>query len=312
MDPTPERRVSAGMKRLNPTAIALLGGVLVLLLLLFVFARSGNENSDKLSDDQIAARAAATDPEKRCAAQATYDLIKRELFRRAAQVRGTDQAAFNKLAAFSVVRMDAPMLKGHDEQLGLVQCSGTLALDLPPGVAVVGGRRTLAADIEYALQPAADGTGDVLTLANADAIITPLATLAKVGAAAVDPLAPIPPPGEASDPPFTAEPLPSEPAPAAPAPRISPSFNCRNARTPGEIAVCDNAGLAALDRQMAAQFNNALSEADPGQRIVLQNTRSRFLAYRDRCRSDECIADAYRGRMEEIRDIMAGRWRSPE
>jgi uncharacterized protein YecT (DUF1311 family) len=300
------------MKRLNPTTIALLGGVFVLLLLLVVFARSGNENSDKLSDDQIAAQAAASDPEKRCAAQVTYDLIKRELFRRAAQIRGSDQAAFDKLAAYSVVRMDAPMLNGTDEQLGTIQCSGTLALDLPPGVAVVGGRRTLTADVGYTLQPAADGTGDVLTLTNADAIITPLATLAKVGVAAVDPLAPVPPSGEVSVPPFTAEPLPSEPAPPAPAPRISPSFNCRSARTSSEMAVCSDAGLAELDRRMAAQFNDALSEADAGQRIVLQNTRSRFLAYRDRCGSDDCIADAYRGRMNEIRDIMAGRWRAPE
>ena len=181
------------MQRLNPTVIALIGGVLVLLLLLFIFARGGNENADRLSDDQIAARAAATDPEKRCAAQATYDLIKRELFRRAAEVRGTDQAAFDQLAAASVVRMDAPILKSSDEQRGLVDCTGSLALDLPPGVAVDGGSRTLTADVEYSLQTAEGGGADALSLTNADAIITPLATLAKVGAEAADPLAPTAP-----------------------------------------------------------------------------------------------------------------------
>ena len=38
-------------------------------------------------------------------------------------------------------------------------------------------------------------------------------------------------------------------------------------------------------------------------------TRDRFLGYRDRCPTDSCIATTYRGRMREIDDIMAGRWR---
>lgn len=301
------------MNRLNPTAIALIGGVLVLLLLLFIFTRGGNENADRLSDDQIAARAAATDPEKRCASQATYDLVKRELFHRAAQVRGTDQAEFGKLAGVSVVRMDAPMLKSSDEQRGLVVCSGTLALDLPPGVAVAGGRRTLTADIEYSLQAAEGGGPDALSLANADAIITPLATLAGIGATAADPLAPAAPADTPDAAPVViTEPPPLVPPPQAPAAQARPSFNCQFARTRGEIAVCNDAGLAALDRQMAAQFNGAMARADAGQRSVLQDSRSRFITYRERCRSDDCIADAYRGRMREIGDIMAGTWKPPQ
>ena len=41
---------------------------------------------------------------------------------------------------------------------GGIACSASIALDLPPGVTVAGGRRTLAADLDYLLQPAADGT----------------------------------------------------------------------------------------------------------------------------------------------------------
>ena len=301
------------MRRLNPTAIALLGGVIVLLILLAVFASGRDSNRDRLSDDQVAGGTAAGDPEKRCAAQATYDLIKRDLFRRAAQLRGSDQAAFDRLAAYSVVRMDAPMLKSHDEEIGTIACSGTLALDLPPGVAVVGGRRTLTADIGYAVQPAADGSGDVVTLTNADAIVTPLATLARIGAPVGQPLAPASP-ADPAVPPVPAEPAPVVPPPAAtPPPSVAgnPSFNCQYARTRSEIAICDDtdSGLAGLDRQMAAQFNSAMSQGDAQQRALLQSTRGRFLGYREACRSDSCIADAYRGRMAEIRDIMAGRWR---
>jgi hypothetical protein len=312
------------MRRPSPTVIAIVAGVLVLLLLVYVFVGNrGDSNGDKLSDAQVAGESAAADPEKACGTQRTYDLIKRELFRRAAQLRGSDQAAFDRLAAYSVVRMDAPMLQGHDEDAGRISCAGALALDLPPGVAVVGGRRTLTANIGYAIQPSADGNGDVLTLTSAEGIIAPLATLARVGTATGDPLVPGTPtdPANPGVPAPTNDPLFNPPPPAAPPPRqaapepaparasASPSFNCRYARTRGEIAVCGDAGLASLDRQMAGRFNSAMSRADGGERALLQRTRGRFLSYRDSCRSDSCIADAYRGRMREIDDIMAGRWR---
>lgn len=303
------------MQRLNPTAIALLAGALLLLLMIYVFTGATRTNSDKLTDAQATGQAEASDPEKRCGTQKTYDLIKRELFRRAAQLRGSDQPAFDRLATYSVVRMDAPMLRSHDEDVGTIACAGSLALDLPPGVAVVGGRRTLTANIGYSIQPAADGSGDVLTLSNADGIITPLATLARAGPPAGEAPAS---PTDSALPPLTSEPAPQAPAPsppvatAPPPPQAtaSPSFNCRSARTRGEIAVCGDAGLAALDRQMAAQFNGALSQADSRQRSLLQRTRSDFLRYRDNCPSNSCIAETYRGRMREIRDIMSGRWQS--
>jgi uncharacterized protein len=59
---------------------------------------------------------------------------------------------------------------------------------------------------------------------------------------------------------------------------------------------------------MSAQYASAISQADPEQRALLQRTRDAFLGYRDQCTSNSCIADTYRGRMREIRDIMMGSW----
>lgn len=303
--------------------IAAIGGLLLLLIVIVVLVqRGGGSEQDRLTDNQLASAREAR-PEERCASQATYDLIKRELFRRAAEVRGSDQGAFDRLSAYSVARMVRPVLSSEDEDVGSISCEGSLSLDLPPGVSVVGGRRTLSADIGYTIQTSADRNGDVVTLTNAEAIITPLATLARVGQATGTPLAPAPgpqpglPPGD--EPAMTNEPNQAapgapppaiEPGPTAPAPTASarPSFNCGSARTRGELAVCRDAGLAALDRQMASEFFGARRAASPSQRALLDRTRARFLAYRDRCGSDSCIADAYRGRIAEIRDIMAGRW----
>jgi uncharacterized protein len=66
--------------------------------------------------------------------------------------------------------------------------------------------------------------------------------------------------------------------------------------------------LAALDRNMANQFNGALSGASGEQRALLRTTRDRFLRFRDRCPDRRCIAQAYAGRIREIRDIAEGRW----
>jgi len=316
------------MRRMNPVTIALIaGGLLALLVVALLFARHGDSDQDKLTGGENSS-SAMSDPEKRCASAKTYDLIKRDLFRRAAQLRGSDQAAFDSLSAYASLRMDRPVLEREADNGDRVFCSGQAALDLPPGVAVVGGRKTLTADIDYSLQGAADGSGDVLTLSNADPIVTPLATLARSGAAQPKPAteAPLNNADPAYDGPGEAAPPVQQPAPIAPPPppvvrpapqpapapptvtSARPSFNCANARTRGERAVCSNGDLANLDRQMASQFNRAMASASPGERAMLQRTRGKFLSFRDRCGSDACIADTYRGRMREIADITSGRW----
>ena len=95
----------------------------------------------------------------------------------------------------------------------------------------------------------------------------------------------------------------------APLASARPSFDCVKGRTKGEIAVCSDAGLAALDRHMATQYSRALDAARPDQRDLLRQTRERFVGYRDQCPDRKCVAEAYVGRMREIRDIMEGTWR---
>ena len=49
--------------------------------------------------------------------------------------------------------------------------------------------------------------------------------------------------------------------------------------------------------------------AERNQRRLLERTRDRFLSYRERCATNQCIAETYRSRLREISDIMANRWR---
>ena len=297
--------------RISPVFLAL-GAILLLLLVIWLFAATRDEDQDKLINPSTETSATA-DPAKICSRKSTYDLIKRELFRRAAQVRGSDQAAFERLSSYTTLRMENSVMESEDSGTGAINCSGSISLDLPPGVAVVGGRRTLNADIDYTVQQATDGSGDILLLRNADAIVTPLATLARIA----EPVEPMSPDANAVAPvdPLAPQPEAEPGAPMAPqteprAVNTRPSFDCGSASTRGEIAVCSDAGLATLDRQMAAQFNRSIGIAGADQRALLQRTRNRFLSYRDSCRNNACIADAYRGRMREISDIMAGRWQA--
>jgi len=283
--------------RLNPIVLALLGGVVVLLGVLWFFSTNRSPDQDKLTNPQIAQGPVAS-PEKRCSAAATYDLIKRELFRRAAEVRGSDQPIYDNLAGVAVLRMDNPVLESQDPANAALNCSGFASLDLPPGVTVVSGQRTLTANVDYTLEP-----NGGLTLRNADPIITPLATLARVATPpdAVDTNTVAPEPAEgnaAASVSATARPGPPSAYPGR------PSFDCARAATQGEIAVCSDRGLAALDVNMSTQYRRSLTTASPAQLQLLQMTRDRFLAYRDRCPNRQCMADAYLGRMREIRDIM--------
>jgi hypothetical protein len=312
VEPEPARRVQAPVRRLNWTTIALIGGLVLLVLVVAYFATRGNGDQDKLTNSRASTASVPTN-EKACASKATYDLIKRELFRRAAQLRGSDQAAYDRLSAYAVVRMENPVMESEDQSTHAVNCSGSLSLDLPPGVAVVGGRRTLSSDVDYSVQPAADGSGTVVLLRNADAIITPLATLSRVAQAppvssapaeenAVVPQAPN---GGAIQ-----TPLPSVAAPPQTT-TARPSSGCANARSRGEIAVCGDSALAALDRDMSIEYGRAVGVATPEQRDQLRQTARRFYAYRDRCPDRQCMAAAYAGRVREIRDIIEGRWQPP-
>jgi hypothetical protein len=309
VEPEPPRDVHRPVQKLNWTTIALIGGLVVLVLIIAYFATDRNADQDKLIGGKVTTSVAVSDSEKKCSSPQTYDLIKRQLFARAAQLRGSDQAAFDKLSGYAVIRLEHAVMESEDSATRVANCSASLSLDLPPGVTVAGGRRTLMSDIDYSVQSATGGATTVV-LRNADAIAAPLATLTQ-GAQPPQPAVPID--ENAVAPEVTDELAPSVTPPAAAVRPIGtrPSFDCARANSKSEIAVCSDAGLATLDRNMAAQYSRAAARASPVQLAELRRTRERFIAYRDRCPDRTCIGDAYVGRMREIRDIMEGRWQPP-
>jgi uncharacterized protein YecT (DUF1311 family) len=312
MEPVRGSDVQRSVRIPNWTTLALIAAVIVLIAVIAYLATTRNAEQDKLTHNEVAQseppQAKAPPAERLCATKQTYDLIKRELFRRAAQMRGSDQAAFDQLSGYAVIRVESPVMESENSSTGAVNCSGSVSLDLPPGVAVVGGHHTLRSDVDYTVQPAADGSGNAVVLRNAEAIISPLATLLRVNEAAPQPKETATEKNETEANVAASESARKEVGPKTFYPG-RPSFDCSKARSRGELGVCSDTGLAALDVNMVTQYRTAYSAASPQQQGLLRQTAKRFIAYRDRCPDTHCLAEAYLGRMQEIRDIMEGRWR---
>jgi hypothetical protein len=249
-----------------------------------------------------------------CASDATYDRLKELAFDEAVRIRGGDPRALDAVAEAAVVRMEEPVAKSRDEELNVTVCTGRFILELPPGAEnAFDGQRRLTAEVEYAAQAAADGSGLVYQMTGAEPIIYRLATVGgmpRQTQTAQNQPVPVPIPTYEAQPETPVTERESARAEPAPAPRgaASPSFNCARGRSRSERMVCSSGSLAALDRQMSSHFYSALANSDGDTRRALRRSRDRFLAYRERCSSEACIAQAYRDRIDEIRDISAGRY----
>jgi curved DNA-binding protein CbpA len=339
---------SVAPRRPRPSASALFA-VAAVALLVFVAVRQPmfvGALPERLPDAPVRKAARLTpNPAALCRSPATADQIKRELFRRAAEIRGRDQAAFDRIAGASLIRINLPELRQTDANLGTVRCQAWVELDLPPGLGVLDGRRNLMADIRYTVKPGADGKSSV-SVSNEGLIVTPLVTLAQVSRADDEPL-----PEPVVQPPAEAQPLdepPPAPLPGPPPPRArvapqhartaaqparaaaqparaaarataqpakasnpasaasaNPSYSCQIAQGRGETAVCKSSDLSRLDRHLGVLYGQSWGQADAARRTKLLGTRDRFIARREACKSDSCISDAYVRRMREISDIMA-------
>jgi curved DNA-binding protein CbpA len=255
-----------------------------------------------------------------CSTPAAAGLVKRELFRRAARLRGSDRMAFDRLADYSLLRFNSPVLANANQQSGAVSCSASVALDLPPGVATYGDRRSLASTITYSLQAVDGGAIRPSSLSTEGPIVDLLATLAQTPSRVADVVDPSAAPdgGLKDERPELVEwtPPAARPAAAVPATRVeprrpvakqNPSFSCRSIRSWAAEAICNSASLAGLDREMASLYGDSMERADDTRRALLVRTDGRFLSRRDGCSSESCVHGAYLARIQEIQGIMASR-----
>lgn len=94
----------------------------------------------------------------------------------------------------------------------------------------------------------------------------------------------------------------------------TPSFDCSKAHSATEQLVCQDAGLAALDNELAALYPKALSQLSAEQQKTEKGMQRGWLKGRNECwkesDSRQCVEESYQLRITELQ-IKGGQLRVP-
>lgn len=328
-EPPPRRAMAMpAIPRPGPAAVGALGLFAALLILIAVSppiaelpgapAVLGSEGpAAPLASDELRPAAASTDAESLCSNRAAHGLVQRELFARAARLRGADGAGISAVGERALARVGLTGALGSGG--GGASCTGWVAIDLPPGAVVDGGRSNLNAEVGFTLVPAGVGGVRLAALSGTEGLVQSLSSLARAPeneppAGSTVELAAAPNLREA--PPEIASSRASEPqriatrtaearaATASPA-RRRPTSGCAAISDRAARAICSSRNLAALDRHLVLFTGQSLKAADAQKKAALTGSSEQFRQKRDSCRSEACMSRAYLERMREVSEIMA-------
>ena len=85
------------------------------------------------------------------------------------------------------------------------------------------------------------------------------------------------------------------------APAGAQSFDCRNARSADEKAICQDSRLGELDKQLADVYDRAGGKLSKQERAEFENHETAFVNARRRCAEHRaCIEQSYRNRIQEL------------
>lgn len=79
------------------------------------------------------------------------------------------------------------------------------------------------------------------------------------------------------------------------------SFNCDNARTQTEHAICEHRAVNDADVKMATTYNIVRKLVPMGNRGVIRDQQVKWLVLRDQCQSNvQCLAEVYKMRQQKL------------
>lgn len=289
---TPPNAASKGVD--SPNRLLQLGliGIGVLLLLVAVVFLARGSLSDQLPQDGNIAESelenevvpADANLSELCGSDAVYAGLKEIIFDEAREAYGTGPGPLDSLRNAVRLKMQVPTVESIDEDLIRVDCSGHAVIDLPPDVAeAFDGRRTLEADLIYAVQPAADGSGPVLRVAGMGDMVASLASAASLVASRQR--------GREG---------------GAQGKTYNPSFDCGKRLTNVERMVCQSEELATLDRALSDRYFELKKQVSKVEWKLIMDSQRQFLLQRGRCAHEECVKNAYVAQSRLLDRIEAG------
>jgi uncharacterized protein YecT (DUF1311 family) len=89
--------------------------------------------------------------------------------------------------------------------------------------------------------------------------------------------------------------------------RPQPSFNCTQARSPDEVAICDSTRLSVLDQEMASLFSKQLAGLGERQQQLVRTEQQGWLRERMSCGDDaDCLDESYEKCLGQLRSKLGG------
>lgn len=82
--------------------------------------------------------------------------------------------------------------------------------------------------------------------------------------------------------------------------RLAPSLDCSNTNTRIEEMICSHSGLSELDGELSIAYQESLERDDIKQKAIASQ-RQWLKNVRDKCQSAECLNEAYKTRIKEVR-----------
>jgi hypothetical protein len=255
-----------------------------------------------------------------CSSIPVTKLVRRELFDRVAEVRGTERMEFEQLAEKLVVRT-TPVPLVTEPSPGFVSCSVAIIIELPEGISDRHGRRALSGNGDYFIDPDGGADSVLIRFSPDQPLLTDLASLEMAGKRPVDTEF-LEVPATVRSVPKVAQarslkrpaPLPlvrnaseavARPKPAQVVTRIMRKSEvpvCRGDRW--TALICGDKNLGALDQQLAVFERQSSTHADAKKRDRLQKSRTQFENERTACRTEACVRRALVGRTSEVAEIM--------
>lgn len=247
--------------------------------------------------------------DKTCASTATYDAIKRTLFDAARKKVTTNPLPLTRLQSATVIRVTGPLVRNTNAGLGRTECSGQIAVVVPPATRnAFGGSTELIAQAQYAVQPAADGSGVVVEVTGAETIsdqlaaATDLVNQRKRGGVGTDPNDPNAVAASGGD--FGLGPVGGGSAGGGvtsfSGKTYNPSFDCAGRLNNAMRMICQDEELASLDRAMAQLYARKKAATPKGDLPALVAAQRAFLKARDICPDTACMRDLYAQRTDAL------------
>jgi hypothetical protein len=225
-----------------------------------------------------------------CGDPETYNTIKEIVFDNAVSAALDDTVQINDWRKLTILTVEYPLLKDVNQEISRTDCAGRLILSIPETERPkFDGTVQLKADITYYSQPSADGTGNVISVDGFNPVVNKIveANANQIGLAQA----------RRNEQAAIQETAKARAVASRGGPQLqrtyNPSFDCGRKLNNVERMICQDEGLADLDRSLSANFRSKISTFDEATKQDMLSEQRGNLAVRGNCSDIACLYDWY-------------------